>query len=85
MPTMKVRVVNPYKGESEETMALGDETYKHTHNYVEWLEIIHNGITFSLYWDESRNALKIIDTSNNGTLCVIPSTANGIFIKSVKQ
>ena len=82
---MKVRVVNPYKGESEETMALGDDTYKHTHQYTETIEITHEGQNFQLYWDDTRNALKIIDISNNGKICVFPSAANGVFIKSVKQ
>jgi hypothetical protein len=85
MASMKVRVVNPYMGESEETMTLGDNTYKHTHQYTETIEITHERQNFRLYWDDDRNALKIIDESNNGTLCVIPSTANGIFIKSVRQ
>lgn len=82
---MKVRVVNPYKGESEETMVLGDNTYKHTHQYTETIEIAHEGQNFQLYWDDTRNALKIIDISNNGKICVFPSAANGVFIKSVKQ
>ena len=85
MASMKIRVVNPYKGESEETMVLGDSTYKHTHNHVECLDITHEGQHFYLFWDEERNALKILDTSNDGKLCVFPSSNNGILIQSVKQ
>ena len=85
MATMKVRAVNPYMGESEETMVLSDNTYKHTHQHTETIEITHERQNFRLYWDDNRNALKIIDESNNGTLCVFPSTANGILVKSVKQ
>lgn len=85
MATMKVRVVNPYKKELEEPMVLEDGYYKHTLQYTETLDIQHEGQHFYLYWDEERNALKIIDETNNGTLCVFPSTANGILVKSVKQ
>lgn len=85
MASMKVRVVNPYKDELEEPMALEGGCYKHTLHYTETLDIQHEGQHFYLYWDEERNALKIIDVTNNGTLCVFPSTANGILVKSVKQ
>ena len=81
---MKVRVVNPYKGESEDTMVLGDNTYKHTHQYVDTIVITHERQNFRLYWDDNRNALKIIDESNNGTLCDFTSSNNGILIQSVK-
>jgi hypothetical protein len=47
--------------------------------------IEHKEQSFLIYWDEVRNALKIIDTNNNGKLCVFPSSNNGILIQSVKQ
>ncbi len=85
MATMKVRVVNLYKNELEEPMTLEGGCYKHTLQYAETLDIQHEGQHFYLYWDEERNALKILEQSNNCTLCVFPSTANGILVKSVKQ
>jgi hypothetical protein len=85
MASMKVRVSNPYK-KLEEPMVLFDgELYKHTLNHTETVEIQHNEQTFHIYWDEERNALKILDLTNNRQICVFPSTANGILIKSVKQ
>ena len=49
------------------------------------IDIEHEKQFFRIYWDEKRNALKIIDTSNNGSLCIFPSSNNGILIQSVQQ
>ncbi len=85
MDTMKIRAVNLYKDELEEPMILDGGYHKHTLQHTETLDIQHEGQHFYLYWDNKQNALKIIDVTNNGTLCVFPSTTNGILIKSVKQ
>jgi hypothetical protein len=85
MATMKIEVVNPYENELEKPLTLENGGYLHTHHYAETLRIQHEGQHFYLFWDEERNALKILDTSNNGNLCVFPSSNNGILIQSVKQ
>ena len=85
MSALKIEVVNPYENELEKPLTLENGGYLHTLHYVETLRIQHEGQHFYLFWDDERNALKILDSSNNGTLCVIPSTANGILVKSMKQ
>jgi hypothetical protein len=85
MATMKIEVVNPYDHVLEYPFPLDCIEHKQTLNYVERLVIQHEKQQFYLVWDDNRNALRIIDESNNGTLCVFPSTANGILIQSVKQ
>ena len=85
MATMKIEVVNPNGHVLEYPFPLDCIEHKQTLNYVERLVIQHKEQQFYIVWDDNRNALKIIDESNNGALCVFPSTANGIFVKSVKQ
>lgn len=86
MATMKIEVVNPYENELEKPLplALENDGYLHTLHHVERLRIQHEGQHFHVVWDNERNALKIIDTSNNGKLCVFPSSSNAILIQSVK-
>jgi hypothetical protein len=84
MVTMKIEVVNPYENELEKPLALENGGYLHTLHYAETLIIQHEGQHFYLFWDNEQNALKIIDTSNNGKLCVSPSSSNAILIQSVK-
>jgi len=80
---MKVRVVNPYKNELEEPTKIEENRFKHTHNYAETVVIQQGRQCFQIYWDEERNALKVIDVTNNGNLCIRPSSNNGILIQSV--
>lgn len=85
MATMKIEVVNPNDHVLEYPFPLDCIEHKQTLNYAERLVIQHEEQNFQLYWDDTRNALKIIDITNNGKICVFPSAANGVFIKSVKQ
>lgn len=82
---MKIEVVNPNDHVLEYPFPLDCIEHKQTLNYAERLTIQHEEQQFYLVWDEKRNALKIMDTSNNGNLCVFPSSNNGILIQSVKQ
>ena len=56
--------------------------YKHNRKVVEAeaedFTLIKNGQTLNVYWDEYRNAFKIL---TDGKMSVFPSSANGILIK----